>query len=63
MMDIATTLSFLTTPVLAYINFRAVTHPGMPEEGVPGKGMRILSWAGIVFWAAFAIIYLIVQVG
>jgi len=57
MIDLATTLSFLTAPVLAWLNYRLVTADHVPIESQPGRAMRWLSRAGIVFLTAFALIY------
>jgi Mn2+/Fe2+ NRAMP family transporter len=61
MVDLATTLSFLTTPVLAYISYRVIMLPNMPAEHVPQAPMRALSWAGIIFWSGFAAVFLAVK--
>ena len=61
MVDLATTLSFLTTPVLAYISYRVIMLPNMPVEHVPQGPMRALSWAGIIFWSGFAVLFLAVK--
>jgi Mn2+/Fe2+ NRAMP family transporter len=59
MVDFATTLSFLMAPLLAILNYKVVTDKHIPRHGRPGKWLRILSWAGIVFLSAFTVIYLI----
>lgn len=59
MVDIATILSFLTAPVLGYINFRVVTATFMPDKARPGRGMRLLSYTGLVFLTLFGVIFLI----
>jgi Mn2+/Fe2+ NRAMP family transporter len=61
MVDLATTLSFLTTPVLAYISYRVIMLPNMPVENKPQAPMRALSWAGIIFWSGFAALFLAVK--
>ena len=58
MVDLATTLSFLTAPVLAYLNYRLVTAEHMPEGCKPKAWLRWLSWSGIVFLTGFALLYL-----
>jgi Mn2+/Fe2+ NRAMP family transporter len=62
MVDLATTLSFLTTPVLAYISYRVILLPNVPAEHSPSAWMRALSWAGIIFWSAFAALFVVVKV-
>ncbi len=58
MIDLATTLSFLTAPVLAYINYRLVTAAHVPEECRPKPWLRWLSWSGMVFLTGFALLYI-----
>jgi len=58
MVDLATTLSFLTAPILAVINYNVVTGKHMPAEAVPPKWLKVLSWAGFVFLVGFSILFL-----
>jgi len=62
MVDLATTLSFITAPVLAYLNHRAVTGKHMPAASRPEKWLRIYSWVGIFFLTGFTIFYLVYRV-
>ena len=57
LVDLATTISFLIAPIIAFVNFRLVTGNHIPAEAKPGKFMRILSWAGIIFLTGFAVVY------
>lgn len=59
MVDLATTLSFLTAPVLAYLNYRVVTHKQMPESARPGRLMRVFAWAGMIFLSLFTVFFII----
>jgi Mn2+/Fe2+ NRAMP family transporter len=59
LVDLATTLAFLTAPILAYINYRAVTGDWMPEGTIPGKKMQILNWVSMIFLAGFALFFII----
>jgi len=59
MIDFATTVSFLTGPVLGYLTLRAVTSDRMPAEHRPGRAMVALSWVGIVMLGGTGILYLI----
>lgn len=54
LIDLATTLSFLTAPVLALFNHRAVHAPEVPVALRPGLAMTLWSWAAIGLQAAFA---------
>jgi len=58
MVDIATTLSFLTAPALALINYLVVTRL-TPEHARPGRAMRAISIASMVFLFAFSVTYLV----
>ena len=59
MIDFATTVSFLTGPVLGYLTLRAVTSDRMPAEHRPGQAMVALSWTGIVMLGGTGIFYLV----
>jgi amino acid transporter len=43
LVDVATTLSFLTAPCLAWLNHRAITSPQVPAEARPGPALRRFS--------------------
>ena len=63
LVDLATTISFLVAPVLAFLNFRAVTSPDVPAEYQPGPRLRLLSWIGIFLLTAFSLYYLYFSFG
>ena len=58
MVDLATTISFVTAPILAILNYLAVTGKEMPAEAKPGKALRVYAWLSIVFLSAFSLFYL-----
>lgn len=58
MVDVATTLSFLTSPILGYFNFRAVTGPAMPAGTAPPAWLRALAWLGLAFGVVFGAVFL-----
>lgn len=58
MVDVATTLSFLTAPVLGYLNLRVVTSHDMPLVTRPGPWLLRLSWAGLAFGVLFGLAFL-----
>lgn len=58
LVDLATTLSFLTAPVLSFFNHRAVHAPEVPRDQQPGAGMTAFSWVSIALQAAFALFFL-----
>jgi Mn2+/Fe2+ NRAMP family transporter len=59
LVQIATVLSFLTTPLFAWANLKLVTSNHMPKEFQPNKIMIILSWSGLVFLTTFTLGYLL----
>ena len=56
--DLATILSFLTAPVLAWLNHRAIHAPEVPAEHRPSTALRLGSLAGLLFLGGFALYYL-----
>ena len=62
MVDLATTLSFLTAPLLAWLNHRAVHGSEVPAEYRPSAGTRRASILAIVILGAFAAAYLWLRV-
>ena len=63
MIDFATTVSFLTGPLLGYLNLRAVTSDEMPPQHRPGLVMRVLSWVGIALLGGTGVFYVLTLVG
>ncbi|OFX83171.1 MAG: hypothetical protein A2W99_12905 [Bacteroidetes bacterium GWF2_33_16] len=59
LVDLATTLSFLTAPILGYMNYRVITGNNVPKEHQPKLWLKILSWAGLIVLTGFCIYYLI----
>jgi hypothetical protein len=62
LVDVATILSFLTAPALAWLNHRTMLGTEVPAAHRPGRGLVLWSWAGIVFSFAFAVAYVVVLV-
>ena len=58
-----TSLGFITSPAIAYYNYRAVMSDYVPEEYKPATGMVLWSWAGIFFLTAFAVAFLWLSLG
>ena len=58
LVDLATTLSFLTAPALAWLNHRAVFGAAVPEALRPARWLWWASWGGILAQGAFAVYYL-----
>lgn len=63
MVDFATIVSFLTAPVLGYLNLRAVTGPDVPHVARPGRALVALSWIGLLVLGGFALAYVASRLG
>ena len=59
LVQVATVLSFMTTPFFAWINLKLISSKFMPLEFQPKKSLIIFSWFGLLFLSAFTIGYLI----
>ena len=59
MVDFATTVSFLTGPILGYLTLRVVTSEQMPAHHRPGSAMRLLSWVGLLLLGGTGLLYLV----
>jgi Mn2+/Fe2+ NRAMP family transporter len=62
MVDFATTVTFLTAPVLGYLNLRAVLSDDVAPEHRPGAALRWLSWTALAVLAAFGVVYLFILI-
>jgi Mn2+/Fe2+ NRAMP family transporter len=58
LIDFATTLSFVSAPLLAWITLRAVTGPHMPSAARPGPGLLALARISLLFGIAFSAAWL-----
>jgi Mn2+/Fe2+ NRAMP family transporter len=58
LVDIATTLSFVTAPVLAYLNHRVITGEWMPKEGRPSPKLLFLSKLSICVLSIFTLYFI-----
>ena len=51
---LATFISFVLAPLVGYMNLKCVTGPDLPEKNKPGKSLRWLAYAGMLFLTFFA---------
>lgn len=61
LIDLATTLSFLSAPILSWLNHRAVLGPEIGAEHRPRPWLIAASWGGVAFQALFALYFLYLQ--
>jgi Mn2+/Fe2+ NRAMP family transporter len=59
MVDLATTLSFVTAPLLAWLNHKVIHSAHVPLDARPPRWLSIYSKAGILFLSLFTAFYLI----
>ncbi|MDT8408342.1 MAG: divalent metal cation transporter [Wenzhouxiangellaceae bacterium] len=57
LIDFTTTVSFLTAPVIAWLNLKLLTGPHTPEHARPGPVLTATAWAGLAFLVAFSLIW------
>ncbi len=62
MVDLATTISFVTAPVLAVLNYIVISGKDVPAYARPKTWLRIYAWLGIIFLTAFSLFYIFYQV-
>lgn len=58
LVDLATTLSFIATPLIAYLNHRAIFSSEVPNEHKPKSRLRYASLLAIVLFTISAIAYI-----
>ena len=59
LVDFATTLAFVATPVFAYMNLRVITGAHMPEGTKPCRAMIAFSWLCLALLTAFALFFIV----
>ncbi|MFP4165593.1 MAG: NRAMP family divalent metal transporter [Opitutales bacterium] len=60
LLTFAAVISFLTSPILAFINLKVMSGPNVPETERPGFFLKCLSWIGLAFFVLMAVGYLYV---
>ncbi|PCI94736.1 MAG: hypothetical protein COB15_13260 [Flavobacteriales bacterium] len=58
MVDFATKIAFITSPILAILNYLVIHGKTMPEENKPSLFLKVLSWVGIVYLIGFSIYFI-----
>ena len=59
MVDLATSVSFLTAPVFAIINYKLIYSDHFPKDKRPPTWLKWLSWGGMFFIISFAVIFMV----
>ena len=58
MVDLATTISFLSGPIFAFINYKLIFSSHFKELNTPPVWLKWLSWFGLTFITGFALLFL-----
>ena len=58
MVDFATSLSFVTAPILAFLNIRVIQGKWFPKEQLPSMFTQYVSYIGLAFLTVFALFYI-----
>jgi Mn2+/Fe2+ NRAMP family transporter len=58
MLAFAAVISFLTSPILAYINLKVMCGANVPKSHRPSQGLLALSWIGIAFFVFMSLAYI-----
>ena len=56
--DFATSIAFVTAPLIAFLNHRAMFSTALPPPHRPGKMMETWSWLGILSMGLFGVSYI-----
>jgi len=62
MVDFATIFTFITAPILGYLNLRAVTSDDVAPEHRPGPGLIALSYVGLILLGGTAVVFIVTRV-
>lgn len=60
LVDFATTVAFLSSPIIALLNYIVITGKTMPDKYKPGLLLKIISWLGIIYFIGFSIYFLMI---
>lgn len=63
LIDVATTLAFLSAPVLGYLNHRLIVSGHTPASARPGAALAMLGRISIALFAGFGLLYLVHRMG
>ena len=59
LIDFATTVSFLSAPILGWLSLRLITSSWVPEAHQPSKALRGLALGGLAFLVTFSLIWIV----
>ncbi len=61
MVDFATKIAFITSPILAILNYLVIHGKTMPQENKPGLFLKYLSWIGLIYLIGFSAYFIYIS--
>lgn len=61
LVDFATTVAFLSSPIIAILNYMVINGKTMPNENKPGLLLKVISWMGMLYFIGFSIYFIIIS--
>jgi Mn2+/Fe2+ NRAMP family transporter len=61
LLSFAAIISFITSPILAVINYQVMNGANVPKKFRPGFILKLLSWVGIAFFTMMSLAYLYIN--
>jgi Mn2+/Fe2+ NRAMP family transporter len=58
LVDFATIIAFVTSPIIAILNYLVVTNNAFPKEHHPNFLLKVISWLGVLYFIGFTSYFL-----
>ena len=63
LVDLATTISFMIAPFVAFANYKLVSVPYVEKENSPKSWLKYLAIGGMIYLTGFGVLFLYVRIG
>ncbi len=63
LVDLATTISFMIAPFVAFANYKLVSVPYVEKENSPKSWLKYLAIGGMIYLTGFGVLFLFVRIG
>lgn len=60
LVDFATVVAFVSSPIIAILNYLVITSKNFPEKFQPNLFLKILSWLGIIYFVVFSAYFIFI---
>jgi Mn2+/Fe2+ NRAMP family transporter len=61
LVDVVTTIAFLSAPMFSYMNMRVIHSEYLPEDAKPLRRMVLLSYVGLAYMIGFALLFIYIR--